>query len=56
MSNQRLLLCTLLVAYIFTPTLFSWIISPEGSWYKPFIIWILIILGAYLLQKYNKAS
>ena len=56
MSNQRFLLFTLLIAYIFTPTLFNWVVSPEGTWYKPFIVWFMIIAGAYLLQKYNKPS
>lgn len=56
MSNQRFLLFTLLIAYIFTPTFFNWVVSPEGTWYKPFIVWFLIIAGAYLLQKYNKPS
>ena len=54
MSNQRFLLFTLLIAYIFMPTLFNWVIAPEGTWYKPFIVWVLIIIGAYLLQKHKK--
>lgn len=56
MSNHRLLLLILLVAYIFTPTLFNWIVSPEGSWYRPFIIWLIIIILAFSLQKYQKSS
>lgn len=54
MSNHRLLLVILLVAYIFTPTIFNWVIAPSGSWYKPFIIWMAIIAIAFSLQKYNK--
>lgn len=56
MSNQRFLFFTVLIAYIFTPTLFNWVVSPTGAWYKPFIVWILIVIGAYLLQKYNKTT
>lgn len=54
MNNQRLLFFSLLLGYIFAPTIFNWMISPTGSWYKPFIVWIFIVIGAYLLQKYNK--
>jgi uncharacterized membrane protein len=53
MNNQRFLAFILLLAYIFTPTLFNWVASPTGNWYKPFIVWVIIIIGAYLLQKYN---
>lgn len=55
MPNHRLLLLLLFVAYIFAPTLFGWMISPDGAWYRPFIIWLVIILCAFLFQKYNKA-
>lgn len=54
MSNQKLLFFILLIGYIFAPTLFNWMIAPTGVWYKPFIIWLMIILGAYLLQRYKK--
>ena len=54
MSNHRLLLLILLVAYIFTPTLFNWIISSNGAWYRPFIIWIIIIAIAFSMHKFSK--
>ncbi|MEO0442169.1 MAG: hypothetical protein AAFZ92_00295 [Pseudomonadota bacterium] len=56
MNKQRFLFFTLLIAYVFMPTLFNWVVSPEGTWYKPFIVWALIVIGAYLLQKYNKGA
>ncbi|MFT7388209.1 MAG: putative membrane protein [Candidatus Endobugula sp.] len=54
MSNHRLLLLALLVAYIFTPTLFNWMISSGGSWYRPFIIWLIIIVIAFVMQRFSK--
>lgn len=51
MSNQRLIILLLLVAYIFSPTLFGWVINPQGSWYRPFILWVLVIAIAYFVQK-----
>lgn len=56
MNNQRVIFFGLLLAYLFTPAIFNWIISPTGTWYKPFIVWVFIIIGAFLLQKYNKAA
>ena len=54
MPNQRLIILLLLVSYIFSPTLFGWVINPEGSWYRPFIIWVLVIVIAYFIQAANK--
>ena len=50
MNNQRLIILLLLVAYVFSPTLLSWMINPEGAWYRPFIIWAIVIIIAYLTQ------
>lgn len=51
MNRQRPLILILLVVYIFLPTAFNWVTDPTGAWYKPFVIWFLVIIGAFLLQK-----
>lgn len=51
MNRQRPLLLLILVVYIFSPTLFSWIINPAGAWYRPFIVWLIVIIIAYFVQK-----
>ena len=50
MNNQRLVILLLLVAYIFSPSVFNWIVDPEGSWYRPYIVWLLVIAIAFSLQ------
>ena len=50
MNNQRLVILLLVIAYIFSPTLFSWIVNPEGAWYRPFIVWIGVIVIAFVMQ------
>lgn len=50
MNNQRLVILLLLVAYIFSPSLFNWIINPEGAWYRPFIVWVVVIVIAFVMQ------
>lgn len=50
MNNQRLVILLLLVAYIFSPSLFNWIINPEGAWYRPYIVWIVVIVIAFIMQ------
>lgn len=54
MNNQRLVIILLLVAYIFSPSLFSWILDPQGAWYRPFIVWVVVILIAFALQTRRK--
>jgi TctA family transporter len=50
MNNQRLVILLLLVAYIFSPSLFNWIINPEGAWYRPYIVWVIVIVIAFMMQ------
>jgi hypothetical protein len=56
MNNQRLVILLLLIAYIFSPTLFTWIIDPEGAWYRPYIMWMLVIAVAYAIQARKRPS
>ena len=51
MTHQKPLLLLALVMYIFSPTLYSWISNPQGVWYKPFIIWVIVIVVAFVWQK-----
>lgn len=50
MNNQRLVILLLLIAYIFSPTLFNWIINPDGAWYRPYIVWMVVIVTAFIMQ------
>lgn len=50
MNNQRLVILLLLVAYIFSPSLFDWIVDPEGTWYRPYIAWLVVIVIAFIMQ------
>lgn len=40
----------IMAAYVFSPSLFSWMIDPAGVWYRPYLIWMGIVLAAFLLQ------
>lgn len=54
MNSQRLVILLLLVAYIFSPSLFNWILNPEGAWYRPFIVWVIVIVIAFVMQVRRK--
>lgn len=50
MSNQRFLVILLLGTYFFSPSIFTWMIDPDGRWYRPYILWGLVILTAFILD------
>ncbi|MFI2813131.1 MULTISPECIES: hypothetical protein [Microbulbifer] len=50
MSNRTLLILLVLVGYVFSPTVFTWMINPSGAWYRPFILWFVLILLALFIQ------
>lgn len=50
MYISRSVLLLLLTAYIFSPTILSWMIYPNGIWYRPYLIWAALVLAAALLQ------
>ena len=49
--KTRPLILLLMALYVVSPSLFSWMINPNGSWYRPYIIWILVIVLAFYLQE-----
>lgn len=51
MNRQSPLILLLLIAYTFFPALFDWITDARNGWYNPFLLWVGVIIGAYLLQK-----
>lgn len=55
MNKQPPLLLILLVLYIFSPDIIGWSTNAEGSWYRPFIIWLVVIAAAFGLQQWGKS-
>jgi len=51
MNKQRPILLIALVLYVFSPSITQWITDIDGAWYRPFIIWLLVIAAAYFLQR-----
>ncbi|MFD1215040.1 MULTISPECIES: hypothetical protein [Microbulbifer] len=54
MSNRTLLILLVLMGYVFSPTVFTWMINPAGAWYRPFILWFVLILLAVFIQRRRK--
>lgn len=45
------LLLLVLLIFIFTPAIHSWIITGGSAWYRPYIIWFLIISFVFWSQR-----
>ena len=51
MYINRLLLLIAGVALIFFPAIQDWMISSETIWYRPYQLWLLVVIGAYWNQR-----
>ncbi len=50
-SRQRLIIFVLVLAAVFSPAAFEWMLNPEGAWYRPFFVWLLVVVVAFWLQR-----
>jgi len=51
MNRQSPLLLIFLLLFIFSPSLISWVLNADGAWYRPYIIWLVVIVMAYFTQR-----
>ncbi|MFT5085192.1 MAG: hypothetical protein ACI9Y1_003250 [Lentisphaeria bacterium] len=51
MNRQRPLLLLALIVYIVAPFFIAWVTDTNGHWYRPFIIWLAVIVMAYGVQR-----
>ena len=51
MYINRLLLLISGIALIFFPAIESWVIDSAAAWYRPYQIWLLIVIAAYWNQR-----
>jgi uncharacterized membrane protein len=51
MYINRLLLLVVGIVLIFFPAIEGWMISSETAWYRPYQLWLLIVVAAYWNQR-----
>lgn len=54
MLNYRLATTLLLLGIVVFPLALHWAVDPLGSWYRPFIIWALMIYAVYLAHRHGE--
>lgn len=50
MYIYRLVFLLILAVYIFSPVIIEWWIDPHSVWYRPYIIWAVLIAVAIWLE------
>ena len=53
MYINRSLLIILAIAVVFLPAAQEWINQGPEAWYRPYMLWALVILMAYLNQRWR---
>jgi hypothetical protein len=56
MHQQRPFFLLILVAFMLSPSIVDWATNPQPIWYKPFILWAMVVLAAYVIQRRKKSS
>jgi hypothetical protein len=51
MYINRALLLAVGVFIIFSPAVAEWVFQPGGAWYRPFQLWLLVVVAAYWNQR-----
>lgn len=51
MYINRLLVIIAGVVIVFLPAIESWMFSSGTVWYRPYLVWLLIVIAAYWNQR-----
>ncbi len=51
MYINRALLVAFGILLIFLPTVENWLFHSEAPWYRPFALWAVMVIAAYLNQR-----
>lgn len=49
-------LLLIMLILIFSPSIHTWVIQGEAAWYRPYIIWSLVIFYSYFIQRNNRGD
>ena len=42
--------------YLFSPAIMDWWIDPNGAWYRPYLLWLILIVVTLILQSQRDAD
>ncbi|MFC6572788.1 hypothetical protein ACFQDJ_16295 [Pseudomonas brassicacearum] len=50
MYIYRLVLLLVVGIYLFSPAIMDWWIDATGAWYRPYLLWLILIVVTFILQ------
>jgi O-antigen/teichoic acid export membrane protein len=56
MYIYRLVLLLVVGIYLFSPAIMDWWIDPNGAWYRPYLLWLILIVVTFILQSQKDAD
>jgi O-antigen/teichoic acid export membrane protein len=56
MYIYRLVLLLVVGIYLFSPAIMDWWIEPSGAWYRPYLLWLILIVVTFILQSQRDAD
>jgi len=51
MYSHRLLLLLLPAAYLLAPLIINWWQQLDGPWFRPFLVWLGVVIAAIIIEK-----
>jgi len=51
MYINRALIAALGIFIIFLPTMESWLFSSDAPWFRPYALWLVVVITAYWNQR-----
>lgn len=56
MYIYRLVLLLVVGIYLFSPAIMDWWIDATGAWYRPYMLWLILIVVTFILQSQRDAD
>lgn len=56
MYIYRLVLILVVGIYLFSPAIMDWWIDSNGAWYRPYLLWLILIVVTFILQSQRDAD
>lgn len=56
MYIYRLVLLLVVGIYLFSPAIMDWWIDATGAWYRPYMLWLILIVVTFILQSQRDAG
>lgn len=56
MYIYRLVLLLVIGIYLFSPAIMDWWIQPDDAWYRPYVLWLILVIAGILLQSPKDAD